>query len=82
MFQASTAKQMQYDMHLRAWSWFDTFLRHDREPFVKFIQGLREAKEARVSLDLVRSVAKDWDEELPANSAVTYERRGDFLHLS
>jgi hypothetical protein len=49
MFQASTAKQMQYDMHLRAWSWFEIFLRHDRKPFVKFIQGLREAKEARVA---------------------------------
>ncbi|MEE8105025.1 MAG: HEAT repeat domain-containing protein [Planctomycetota bacterium] len=49
MFQASTAKQMEYRMHLRAWSWFDIFLRQDRETFVSFIKGLREAKEARVA---------------------------------
>ena len=49
MFQAATAKAMDYDMHVRSWSWFDTFLREDREPFVKFVQMLREAKEARVA---------------------------------
>jgi hypothetical protein len=49
MFQAATAKQMDYGMHIRAWSWFDVFTREEREPFVKFIRLLREAKEARVA---------------------------------
>ncbi|HEX5138635.1 MAG TPA: HEAT repeat domain-containing protein [Planctomycetota bacterium] len=49
MFQASTAKQMNYDMHVRAWSWFEVFTAEEREPFVKFIQLLREAKEPRLA---------------------------------
>ena len=49
MFQASTVKQLDYRMHLRAWSWFDVFLRHDRDAFVKFIKRIREAKEARIA---------------------------------
>ncbi|MHC4550426.1 MAG: HEAT repeat domain-containing protein [Planctomycetota bacterium] len=49
MFQASTAKQMNYTLHVRAWSWFDIFTREEREPFVRFIQALREAQEARVA---------------------------------
>ncbi|MHC4136367.1 MAG: HEAT repeat domain-containing protein [Planctomycetota bacterium] len=49
MFQAATAKQMTYRMHIRAWSWFDVFTQEEREPFVKFVRLLREAKEARVA---------------------------------
>jgi hypothetical protein len=49
MFQASTAKQADYDMHVRAWSWFDLFSREEREPFVTFVRHLRNAKEARVA---------------------------------
>ncbi|MFQ5844720.1 MAG: HEAT repeat domain-containing protein, partial [Planctomycetota bacterium] len=49
MLQAATARQMDYDMHVRAWSWFDVFVREEPEPFVRFIQGLREALEARVA---------------------------------
>ncbi|MHC4490198.1 MAG: hypothetical protein ACYTDU_01045, partial [Planctomycetota bacterium] len=49
MFQAATAEQMTYRMHIRAWSWFDVFTREEREPFVKFVRLLREAKEARVA---------------------------------
>ncbi len=49
MFQAATAAQMSYDMHVRAWSWFDVFTQEEREPFVKFIQQLRDATEARVA---------------------------------
>jgi len=49
MFQASTAKQMTYEMHVRSWSWFEIFTAEEREPFVKFIRLLREAKEPRVA---------------------------------
>lgn len=49
MFQASTAKQMTFDMHVRAWSWFDVFTAEEKEPFVKFVQLLRDAKEPRVA---------------------------------
>jgi len=49
MLQASTAKQMNYYLHVRAWSWFDIFTREDREPFVKFIRMIREAKEPRAA---------------------------------
>ena len=49
MFQASTAKQMNYEMHVRSWSWFDVFATEEKEPFVKFIQLLRAATEPRVA---------------------------------
>ncbi|MHC4930810.1 MAG: HEAT repeat domain-containing protein, partial [Planctomycetota bacterium] len=49
MFQASTFKQFKFDMHVRSWSWFDVFTREEREPFVDFIQRLRNAQEARVA---------------------------------
>jgi hypothetical protein len=49
MFQAATAKQMDYDMHVRAWSWFDIFAAEERDHFVRFIKLLREATEARVA---------------------------------
>jgi len=52
MFQAATAKQMNYRMHIRAWSWFDVFCGEDPQAFTKFIQGLRDAREPRIaSLD-------------------------------
>jgi hypothetical protein len=47
MFQASTAKQMDFDMHVRAWSWFDVFTREERDPFVEFVRRLRRAEEPR-----------------------------------
>jgi HEAT repeat protein len=49
MFQAATAKQLDFEKHVRAWSWFDTFTREEREPFAKFIQGLRRAEEPRAA---------------------------------
>jgi len=49
MLQASTAKQANYYMHVRAWSWFDVFTREDRKPFVSFIRLIREAQEPRVA---------------------------------
>ena len=49
MLQAATAKQMDYQMHIRAWSWFDIFTKEDPEKFVAFIRGLREAKEPRLA---------------------------------
>jgi HEAT repeat protein len=49
MFQAATAKQLDFEKHVRAWSWFDTFTREEKEPFAKFIQGLRKAEEPRAA---------------------------------
>ena len=49
MLQAATAKQMDYEMHVRAWSWFDVFTKDDPKRFVEFIRGLREAQEARLA---------------------------------
>jgi HEAT repeats len=49
MFQAATAKQLDFEKHVRAWSWFDTFSREEPEPFVRFIQGLRRAEEPRAA---------------------------------
>jgi len=49
MFQAATAKQMDFDMHVRSWSWFEIFLAEDKDPFVAFVQRLRNAEEARVA---------------------------------
>jgi len=47
MFQASTSKQMDFEKHVRAWSWFNVFTQEERGPFVDFIQRLRSAEEAR-----------------------------------
>jgi len=47
MFSASTVKQTGYEFHIRAWSWFDWFLREDRANFVDFVRGLRRAEEPR-----------------------------------
>jgi HEAT repeat protein len=30
-----------FDLHLRAWSWFEVFLKHDRERFVAFVRAVR-----------------------------------------
>jgi hypothetical protein len=49
MFQAATAKQLDFEKHVRAWSWFDVFTREEKEPFAKFIQGLRKAEEPRAA---------------------------------
>ena len=49
MLQAATAKSMNLDMHIRAWSWFDIFTREEPEPFVKFVQMLRRAREPRLA---------------------------------
>ena len=49
MLQASTAKQANYSLHVRGWSWFDIFTREEPEPFVRFVQLLRSAKEPRLA---------------------------------
>jgi len=49
MLQAATAKQMNYEMHVRSWSWFEVFTRDDPERFVAFVKLLREAKEPRLA---------------------------------
>jgi len=49
MFQASTAKEMDFEMHVRAWSWFDVFTREEPAPFVDFIKRLRRAEEPRAA---------------------------------
>jgi len=47
MFRASKAKEVDFELHVRGWSWFDMFTREEREPFVNFIQLLREARDPR-----------------------------------
>ncbi|MHC4550427.1 MAG: HEAT repeat domain-containing protein [Planctomycetota bacterium] len=49
MFQASTAKEMNFEKHVRAWSWYEVFTQEERGPFVDFIQRLRNAEEARAA---------------------------------
>jgi len=49
MFQASTQGQMDFNMHVRAWSWYDVFTAEERGPFVEFIQRLRRAEEPRAA---------------------------------
>ena len=49
MFQASTAKQMNFQMHVRAWSWFKVFTEEEPAAFVDFVKRLREAQEPRVA---------------------------------
>ncbi len=49
MFQAQTAKQMDFDMHVRSWSWFDVFAAEESKQFVDFIQRLRGAEEPRIA---------------------------------
>ena len=49
MFQAATQKELDFEKHVRAWSWFEVFTREEREPFAKFIQGLRRAEEPRAA---------------------------------
>ena len=49
MLQAATATQMNYRLHVRAWSWFDIFTKEEPEPFVEFIKLLRDAQEARTA---------------------------------
>ncbi|MHC4223196.1 MAG: HEAT repeat domain-containing protein, partial [Planctomycetota bacterium] len=49
MLTASTVKQVTYDTHVRAWSWFEVFTKEEREPFVRFIGMLRRANEPRAA---------------------------------
>jgi hypothetical protein len=43
----STVGLLTYEDHVRAWSWFDTCLREDREKFVAVLRALREAVPSR-----------------------------------
>ncbi|MHC4955675.1 MAG: HEAT repeat domain-containing protein [Planctomycetota bacterium] len=49
MFRAATVKEVDFDLHVRGWSWFDVFTREEREEFVKFISALREATDPRIA---------------------------------
>jgi len=49
MLQAATAKTMTYDLHVRSWSYFEVFLREERESFVRLVQLLRKAMEPRAA---------------------------------
>jgi HEAT repeats/von Willebrand factor type A domain len=51
LFDANTAQEMHsLELHLRAWSYFEVMLADDRERFVKFLAGLRDAKPARQAM--------------------------------
>jgi len=49
MFRASTIHEVDFDLHVRAWSWFHVFTAEEREPFVKFIRQIRQAVDPRVA---------------------------------
>jgi len=50
IFDVNSLGGLDLEMHIRAWSWFDLFLREDREPFIRFLAALREGKEHRAAL--------------------------------
>lgn len=50
IFDVNSLGGLDLEMHIRAWSWFDLFLAEDRERFLAFLSGLREAKESRLAL--------------------------------
>jgi len=47
MFRAAKNKEVDFELHVRGWSWFDVFTREEREPFVRFITLLRGATDPR-----------------------------------
>jgi hypothetical protein len=49
MFRASTAQEVDYELHVRAWSWYSIFAAEEKEPFVKFVQQLRRAVDPRIA---------------------------------
>ena len=49
MFRASTAKEVDFDLHVRAWSWYAVFAAEEKEPFVKFVQQVRRAVDPRIA---------------------------------
>lgn len=50
LFGANTLGALTLDMHVRAWSYFDVFLKDDPERFVAFLAKLREGKDHRTAL--------------------------------
>ena len=51
VLQVNTAQEMhRLELHLRAWSYFEVMLEDDRERFVSFLAGLREARPARQAM--------------------------------
>jgi hypothetical protein len=49
MFRASTIREVDFNLHVRGWSWFDVFAREEKERFVQFIQALRRATDPRIA---------------------------------
>ncbi|MHC4937480.1 MAG: HEAT repeat domain-containing protein [Planctomycetota bacterium] len=49
MFRASTIREVNFDLHVRGWSWFDVFAREEKEKFVQFVQALRQATDPRIA---------------------------------
>ncbi len=50
IFDINALSALELNMHIRAWSWFDVFLREDRDRFVKFLAALRKGTEHRTAL--------------------------------
>ncbi|MCU0726792.1 MAG: HEAT repeat domain-containing protein [Planctomycetes bacterium] len=50
IFDVHALSQLELDMQLRAWSWFDVYLEEDRERFVKFLSILRKGTDHRTAL--------------------------------
>ncbi len=50
VFDTHALGELDLDMQIRAWSWFDIFMEEDRESFVKFLASLRKGNDHRTAL--------------------------------
>lgn len=58
----STIGQLDYDMHVRSWSYFDLALAEDRERFVAVIRALRQEVPARQAwMENMGCTPEEWD---------------------
>jgi len=62
VFSVGSLGGLDLDMHQRAWSWFDVFLREDRDRFVAFLRALRAGTDARVAMKATFGLTpEEWD---------------------
>jgi hypothetical protein len=63
LLEKSTIGLMDYDDHVRAWSYFDLGLREDREPFLKVLRNLRDEVATRQAwVQAMACTPEQWDQ--------------------
>ena len=63
LIEKSTIGQLEYDDHVRAWSYFELGLKEDREAFVNLIKSLRAATPTRQAWSEAQKCTPDeWDQ--------------------